>query len=111
MRGELSITEVPSFEAERIWGTSNLRTISDGMRVLRSICAEWRHVASTASATVGWSPPRSRHRSRRARDRSKRRGRVMSAPWSCPVDEIVLDEIVLDESDDEHDMMVDELAR
>ena len=41
VRAELNITEVPSFEAERIWGTSNLRTMRDGMRVLRSIYREW----------------------------------------------------------------------
>ncbi len=36
----LSITEVPSFEAARIHGSSNLRTIPDGWRVLKQICGE-----------------------------------------------------------------------
>ena len=42
-RAGLRISEVPSFEAERIWGTSNLHAMRDGMRVLVSIVNEWRH--------------------------------------------------------------------
>jgi len=38
----LAITEVPSFEHARIHGTSNLRTLRDGRRVLRTILTEWR---------------------------------------------------------------------
>lgn len=38
---QLKIVEVPSFEAERIHGTSNLRTMPDGWRVLKTICREW----------------------------------------------------------------------
>jgi len=38
----LRITEVPSFEHPRIHGVSNLRTFSDGRRVLRTIMAERR---------------------------------------------------------------------
>ena len=38
----LSVTEVPSFEAPRRFGTSNLHTFRDGWRVLRSIVREWR---------------------------------------------------------------------
>ena len=37
----MAMVEVPSFEAERISGTSNLRPIHDGMRVFRTILAEW----------------------------------------------------------------------
>jgi len=37
----LAITEVPSFEHARIHGTSNLRTMRDGQRVLRTILTEW----------------------------------------------------------------------
>lgn len=36
----LRITEVPSFEAPRLTGNSNLRSIPDGMRVLRTIIRE-----------------------------------------------------------------------
>ena len=42
VRAGLRIAEVPSFESPRIWGTSNLRTFRDGMRVLRAIFGEWR---------------------------------------------------------------------
>ncbi len=42
VRAGLRIAEVPSFESPRIWGSSNLRTFSDGWRVLKAIFAEWR---------------------------------------------------------------------
>lgn len=38
---ELRIAEVPSFESSRRAGASNLRAYRDGMRVLRTILAEW----------------------------------------------------------------------
>jgi glycosyltransferase involved in cell wall biosynthesis len=41
-RGGLFVIEVPSFEANRIHGQSNLRTFRDGWRVLRTILAETR---------------------------------------------------------------------
>lgn len=44
--GGLRITEVPSFERERIHGESNLRPFRDGYRVLRTIFREWRRKAS-----------------------------------------------------------------
>ena len=34
------VTEVPSFELDRIFGTSNLQTFADGRRVLRTIAVE-----------------------------------------------------------------------
>lgn len=37
----LSITEVPSFEAQRIHGYSKLQTIPDGWQVLKTIFKEW----------------------------------------------------------------------
>ena len=40
LRARLNVTEVPSFEADRIHGTSNLRTIPDGWRVLKQIFRE-----------------------------------------------------------------------
>jgi diguanylate cyclase (GGDEF)-like protein len=39
-RAGLNITEVPSFESARIYGRSNLRTVSDGFRVLRTLLRE-----------------------------------------------------------------------
>jgi hypothetical protein len=40
----LWITEVPSVERKRIHGETNLRTFSDGGRVLRTLVAEWQRV-------------------------------------------------------------------
>lgn len=37
----LMVAEVPSFEANRIHGTSNLNAIRDGIRVLKTIFSEW----------------------------------------------------------------------
>jgi hypothetical protein len=37
----LKVVEVPSYEAARIHGESNLRTFRDGFRVLRTIIREW----------------------------------------------------------------------
>ena len=52
----LRVAEVPSFEADRIYGVSNLRTFRDGWRVLKTIIGEWfklRAVRMSASATAG----------------------------------------------------------
>ena len=40
-RAGLCVIEVPSFEEDRIYGESNLRTFRDGFRVLRTIFREW----------------------------------------------------------------------
>ncbi|HJQ47585.1 MAG TPA: glycosyltransferase family 2 protein [Amycolatopsis sp.] len=40
----LWITEVPSVERKRLYGETNLRTFSDGSRVLRTLVAEWQRV-------------------------------------------------------------------
>lgn len=40
VKAGLVVVEVPSFEEERIYGTSNLRTFRDGFRVLRTILRE-----------------------------------------------------------------------
>lgn len=46
-RAGLTIREVGSFEQDRIFGTSNLNAVTDGMRVLRTIGTEWlQHKAS-----------------------------------------------------------------
>jgi glycosyltransferase involved in cell wall biosynthesis len=49
LRAGLKIAEIPSFEAERIHGTSNLKTIPDGWRVLRTILREWQQERWPAS--------------------------------------------------------------
>ncbi len=40
-RAGLHVVEVPSFEHSRIHGTTNLHTVRDGLRVLRTIVREW----------------------------------------------------------------------
>jgi len=47
----LMVTEVPSFEHQRIHGESKLRTFSDGGRVLRTIMAERRNARRLATQT------------------------------------------------------------
>jgi len=49
----LRVTEVPSLEAARLHGTSNLRTFRDGFRVLRAILSEWRSVRSAPGTPAG----------------------------------------------------------
>jgi hypothetical protein len=39
-RSNLKVVEVPSFERPRVHGSSNLRAVRDGIRVLRTIAAE-----------------------------------------------------------------------
>ncbi len=49
VRAGLRISEVPSFESPRIWGSSNLQTFPDGMRVLKAIVGEWRRNRAASS--------------------------------------------------------------
>jgi hypothetical protein len=39
----MRITEVPSYEADRLHGETNLKTFRDGFRVLFTILGEWGH--------------------------------------------------------------------
>ena len=64
VRAGLRIAEVPSFESERISGTTNLRTVRDGLRVLRAITSEW-----TAEHVVKANPHRRALRPDHRRDR------------------------------------------
>ncbi|HEX5090446.1 MAG TPA: glycosyltransferase family 2 protein [Nocardioides sp.] len=43
---QVAITEVPSVEKLRMFGESNLRAISDGFRVLKTLVTEWRRARS-----------------------------------------------------------------
>jgi glycosyltransferase involved in cell wall biosynthesis len=45
LRAGLKISEVPSFEAERVYGAGRLRAIPDGWRVLKAIFREFRQQA------------------------------------------------------------------
>jgi len=42
LQAGVEITEVPSFESERLFGTSHLNTVTDGWRVLKTIISERR---------------------------------------------------------------------
>ena len=58
-RAELKIAEVPSFEADRIHGVSNLNALHDGLRVLRTIATERRRAKGVQpDALVGAGLPR-----------------------------------------------------
>jgi glycosyltransferase involved in cell wall biosynthesis len=62
LKAKLRIAEVPSFEALRIHGASNLRAIPDGMRVLRTILRErWSH-PRPAENSFGMADPQSLRR-------------------------------------------------
>jgi glycosyltransferase involved in cell wall biosynthesis len=54
----LKVVEVPSYEADRLHGVSNLNAVSDGLRVLRTIAAERRtqRKRSVAGAAVAARP-------------------------------------------------------
>lgn len=41
LKAKLNVYEVPSFEYERVYGVSRLNAFKDGLRVLRTILAEW----------------------------------------------------------------------
>ena len=50
----LTVIEVPSFEAPRNYGTSNLNAFSDGLRVLRTIHAERKSSEQSSQADATW---------------------------------------------------------
>ena len=52
LRAGLRIAEVPSFESARVHGTSNLRTIPDGWRVLKAIAREWAPIGAKPKAAT-----------------------------------------------------------
>lgn len=57
LSADLAVLEVPSFEAERVNGQSNLRTIRDGFRVLRTIVVERGRLARASLPTEGGPRP------------------------------------------------------
>ena len=104
VRSELNITEVPSFEAERIWGESNLRTMKDGMRVFRSIVGEWRKNRVSPLVSVNSVEARDLEIDLVLLERPDE-SRPKSLPWSGgPADHVVV-------LDDDDVLMVDEIAR
>ena len=48
----VAISEVPSVERDRIFGQSNLRAVSDGLRVLRTLRTEYARSRSASSDTA-----------------------------------------------------------
>ncbi len=54
LKAGLAVAEVPSFESERVYGTSRLRTIPDGLRVLRTIFRE--RFGSRPAGPLGYGP-------------------------------------------------------
>jgi glycosyltransferase involved in cell wall biosynthesis len=50
----LTVTEVPSVEAKRLHGVSNLNAFGDGTRVLRTILREYRRVRLERNAPAEW---------------------------------------------------------
>ena len=54
----LAVTEVPSFELNRIHGESNLRTFADGQRVLRTIATETARNGRAKRARLVAAPAR-----------------------------------------------------
>lgn len=59
LRTGLKVAEVPSFEASRIYGTSNLRALPDGWRIVKTIARElMRSSASVRGARVRRAPRR-----------------------------------------------------
>jgi glycosyltransferase involved in cell wall biosynthesis len=56
-KSQLSVQEVGSFEARRIFGNSNLRTVRDGLRVLGVILSERRHKGNDITQQLREAPP------------------------------------------------------
>ncbi|GAA4537891.1 glycosyltransferase family 2 protein [Pseudonocardia xishanensis] len=54
----LRVTEVPSYERERMFGDTNLRTFADGTRVLRTLAAERRRAARKEAGASATAPRR-----------------------------------------------------
>jgi glycosyltransferase involved in cell wall biosynthesis len=52
----LRVVEVPSYEGERIYGTSRLNATRDGLRALRVIALEWRRSVARLDLTAERAP-------------------------------------------------------
>ena len=60
-QNRLRVTEVPSFELDRIFGESNLQTFADGRRVLRTIAVETTTRGRPKRAPLKTASPRYGH--------------------------------------------------
>ena len=61
VQSKLRVTEVPSFELERIFGEGNLQTFADGRRVLRTIAVETTSSGRPKQAPLKTASPRHGH--------------------------------------------------
>jgi glycosyltransferase involved in cell wall biosynthesis len=61
VQNRLRVTEVPSFELDRIYGESNLQTFADGRRVLRTIAVETMSGGRAKEASLKVASPRHGH--------------------------------------------------
>jgi Glycosyl transferase family 2 len=61
VQSQLRVTEVPSFELDRIFGESNLQTFADGRRVLRTIAVETMNGGRAKQDSLTVASPRSQH--------------------------------------------------
>jgi hypothetical protein len=59
VQAQLRVTEVPSFELDRIFGESNLQTFADGRRVLRTIAVETMSGGRAKQDSLTVASPRS----------------------------------------------------
>jgi glycosyltransferase involved in cell wall biosynthesis len=69
-RARLRVAEVPSFEAKRLYGESNLSVVRDGLRILRTILAERSRAKQesvrgdgASRSLTGYSPAHPTHQS------------------------------------------------
>jgi len=61
VKSRLRVTEVPSFELDRIFGESNLQTFADGRRVLRTIAVETTRGTTTRQGPLTTAAPKVGH--------------------------------------------------
>jgi glycosyltransferase involved in cell wall biosynthesis len=61
VQSRLRVTEVPSFELDRIYGESNLQTFADGRRVLRTIAVETMSGGRAKETSLTFASPRHGH--------------------------------------------------
>lgn len=61
VQSQLRVTEVPSFELDRIFGESNLQTFADGRRVLRTIAVETMNAGRARQDSLTVAAPRFEH--------------------------------------------------
>jgi len=61
VQSKLRVTEVPSFELDRIFGEGNLQTFADGRRVLRTIAVETTSSGRPKQAPLKTASPRYDH--------------------------------------------------